>query len=144
MKETEMKNQEHIVAVVDPAMKDDSTLDLAKEVADRGGRVTVMVLASRETVAGMNAFARSEELTLPDAAEIYLERLAMQYTERFGGQGAATVLTGVDASRFVFATAARDAATVVAMPQRLTTRRGWRNSVAKSPVPVIIAPRKAA
>ena len=145
MKEIAMKNQEHIVAVVDPTVDEDSTLDLAQEVVDRGGRVTVMVLASRDTVAGMTAFANSEDLTLPDGTEIYLERLAMQYTERFGGhEAAATILTGADASGFVFATAARNAATVVAMPQRLAGRRGWRNSVAKSQVPVLIAPPKAA
>jgi hypothetical protein len=144
MKETEMKNQEHIVAVVDPTVDEDTTLDLAQEVVDRGGLVTVMVLASRDTVAGMAAFANSEDLTVPDGAEIYLERLAMQYTERFNGQAAATILTGADASRSVFATAARNAATVVAMPQRLAGRRGWRSSVAKSPIPVLIAPPKAA
>lgn len=145
MKETNMKNQEHIVAVVDPTVEEDSTLDLAQEVVDRGGRVTVMVLASRDTVAGMTAFAKSEDLTVPDGAEIYLERLAMQYTERFGGhEAAATILTSADASGFVFATAARNAATVVAMPQRLAGRRGWRTSVAKSQVPVLIAPPKAA
>jgi hypothetical protein len=144
MKETDMKNQEHIVAVVDPTVDQDSTLDLAQEVVNRGGRVTVMVLATRDTVAGMTAFAKSEDLTLPDGAEIYLERLAMQYTERFGGEKAETILTNVDASGFVFATAARNAATVVAMPQKLAGRRGWRNSVAKSQVPVLIAPPKAA
>ena len=99
---------------------------------------------SRDTVAGMTAFAKSEDLTVPDGAEIYLERLAMQYAERFNGQASATILTGTDSSRFVFATAARNAATVVAMPQRLATKRSWRNSVAKSQVPVLIAPPKAA
>jgi len=145
MKVIEMNNREHMVAVVDPTVGEDSTLDLAQEVANRGGRVTVMVLASRNTVAGMSAFADSEDLPLPDAREIYLERLAAQYTERFGShQAAATILTGSDASRFVFATAARTAATMIAMPQRLAARRGWRSSVAKSPVPVLIAPPRAA
>ena len=139
-----MTKQEHVVAVVDPSLEQDSTLDIAQQVADRGGRVTVMVLATRDTVAGMSAFAESEDLTLPDGAEIYLERLAMQYTERFGGEKAETILTNVDASGFVFATAARNAATVVAMPQKLAGRRRWRNSVAKSQVPVLIAPPKAA
>ena len=139
-----MKNQEHIVAVVDPTGDDDSTLDLVQDVVDRGGRATVMVLASRDTIAGMTAFAQSENLTLPDGMEIYLERLAAQYSARFGGQASPTILTGADGSRFVFATAARNAATIVAMPQRLASRRGWRGSVAKSPVPVLIAPPKAA
>lgn len=139
-----MNNQEHIVAVVDPSVDGDTTLDLAREVVDRGGRATVMVLASRDTIAGMTAFANAEDLTFPDAKEIYLERLALQYQERFNGREAPTILTGVGSSRFVFARAAQEAASVVAVPQRLTKKRGWRKSVAKSPVPVLVAPLEAA
>jgi hypothetical protein len=65
------------------------------------------------------------------------------YTSRFG-QDAATIFTRVDAGRLVFDTAVRSAATVVAMPQRLASLRGWRASVAKSQVPVMIIPPKAA
>lgn len=139
-----MTKQEHVVAVVDPSLEEDTTLEIAQQVADRGGRVTVMVLASRDTVAGVNAFADAENLTVPDAKEIYLERLAIQYTERFGGQEAPAILTATDGSPFVFGTAARAEATVVAMPQRLARKRGWRKSVANSPIPVVIAPEKAA
>jgi hypothetical protein len=144
MKEIEMTNNEHIVAVVDPTADTDSTLDLAQQVVDRGGRATVMVLASRDAIANVAAFAESEELTFPDATEIYLERLALQYRERFHGREAPTILTGVDNSGFVFATATSNAATVVALPQRLATRRGWKTSVARSTLPVLIAPRKVA
>ena len=139
-----MNNQEHIVAVVDPTVEEDSTLDLAQEVVARGGRATVMVLASRATIAGMTAFADAEDLPFPDAREIYLQRLARQYHERFNGNVTPTIFTGVDSSTFIFARAAADAATVIAVPQRLTKKRGWRNSVAESKVPVLIAPVKAA
>jgi len=143
MKEKPMKAQEHIFAVVDPAREEEAAIDLAQEVVARGGRATVIVLASKETVAGISAFAESENLTFPDAREIYLERLALMYTSRFG-QDAGTIFTRVDAGRLVFDTAVRSAATVVAMPQRLASLRGWRASVAKSQVPVMIIPPKAA
>ena len=67
MKENEMNNQEHIVAVVDPTVAQDSKLELAQQVVDRGGRATVMVLASRDAMAGVTAFADAEDLTVPDA-----------------------------------------------------------------------------
>ena len=137
-----MANQEHIVVVVDPTV-DDSTLDLAQQVVDRGGRATIMVLTGRETMAGLNEFAHSEELTLPDARAIFLDRLAMQYQRRFNGHATPTMFATVGDSRFVFAEATRDAATVIAVPQRLAKRRGWRHSVAKSKVPVLIAPMAA-
>ena len=139
-----MTNQEHVVAVVDPSVEEDATLDIAQQVADRGGRVTVMVLASRGTLAGVNAFADAEDLTVPDAREIFLERLAGQYTERFGGREAPAIFTALDGSPLVFGTAARAEATVVAMPQRLARRWGWRKSITKSTIPVVIAPEKAA
>jgi hypothetical protein len=144
MKETEMANQEHIVAVVDPTVDEDTTLDLAQEVVDRGGRATVVVLTGRKTIAGLNEFAHSEELNLPDARAVFLDRLAMQYQRRFNGHTTPTKFATAGDSRFVFAEAARDAATVVALPQRLTRRLGWRHSVSKSKVPVLIAPRRAA
>ena len=144
MKETSMKSQEHIVAVVDPTSDTEMTLDLAGDVVGRGGRATFMVLATRDTIAGINAFADAEELTVPDAREISLERLALQYREQLGSEDATAVLTGVHSSGSVFAAAERDAATVIAMPQNLTTRRGWRTSISRSRVPVIISPAKAA
>lgn len=144
MKVNQMKTQEHIVAVVDPANDEDSTIDLAQEVVERGGRATVVVLASKETISAIAAFAYSEDLTVPDATEIYLERLASMYTSRFGGRNTPTIYTNADAGKFVFDTAARSAATVVAMPQRLASRRSWRTSVTASEVPVLIAPPKAA
>ncbi len=139
-----MKAQEHIVAIVDPTRDEDSTIDLAQEVVERGGRATVIVLASKETMSAIADFARSEDLTVPDATEIYLERLTTMYATRFGGQDAPTIFTNADAGRFVFDTAARSAATVVAMPQRLASRRAWKASVTKPQVPVLVAPPKAA
>ena len=44
-----MNPQEHIVAVVDSTHEEDSTLDLARQVVDRGGRATVVVLVNGTT-----------------------------------------------------------------------------------------------
>lgn len=140
-----MRTQEHIVAVVEPTRDGESTIDLAKQVVDRGGRATVVVLVTRDTVAHIAAFAEAEELTYPDAKEIYVERIADVYSSRFGNHEAATIVTSrPDASQVVFDTVASAAATTVAMPQRLATRRGWRASVSSSLVPVLIVPPTAA
>ena len=138
-------SQEHTVAVVDPALDGDTTLTYAKETVERGGRASVIVLFGRNTVAGIAAFAKAEDLTFPDGREIYIDRLARQYSETFKGKEHVTIVTdGSDANRIVFDRAAREDATTVVVPQRLVSRRNWRASVAKSPVPVVIAPAKAA
>ena len=134
-----------MIAVVEPTLNDATTIDLAKQVVDRGGRATVVVLLSRETKAAVAEFAESENLTFPDAHEIYLERLAASYSAHFGDHKAATIITDrSDANRFVFDAAARRAATSVAVPQRLISRRNWKSSVARSQIPVLIAPARAA
>lgn len=134
-----------MIAVVEPALDGESTIDFAKQVVDRGGRATVVVLQSRKTVAAVSAFAEAENLSYPDAHEIYVERLTDNYSARFGGhQQVAFVTDGSDADRVVFDRAASDAATSVAMPQRLVNRRKWKASVSRSSIPVVIAPPKAA
>lgn len=140
-----MAYQEHTIAVVEPALDGDTTLRYAKQAVERGGRASVMVLLGRETVAGIAAFAESEELTFPDGREIYLNRLARDYSELFDGREQVTIVAdGHNANRVVFDRAGQDDATTVVVPQRLVNRRSWRASVAKSPVPVVITPTKAA
>jgi hypothetical protein len=92
----------------------------------------------------VRAFAESESLTVPDASEIYFERLAESYSSRVGGPDTSAVVTeSASASRVVFETASSVRPTTIVMPQRLVKRRGWRASVARAQVPVLIAPSTA-
>ena len=140
-----MNTQEHIVAVVEPTRDGETTLDMAQQVVKRGGRATVVVLVTRKTMSDVRAFADSESLTVPDASEIYFERLAQIYASRVGSPDTAAVVTeNASSSRVVFETASSVRPTSIAMPQRLASRRGWRASVARSNVPVLIAPPASA
>lgn len=140
-----MNTKEHMIAVVEPTHDGESTIDYAREVVDRGGRATVLIVMTRNTTDDILAFAEAEDLRIPDAREIYVERLAQAYSSRFDGHQVATIVTDrPDPSRVTFDTADEIAATSVAMPQRLANQRRWRASVARSQVPVLIAPPKAA
>ncbi len=140
-----MNTQEHIVAVVEPTRDGEATLDMAQQVVKRGGRATVVVLVTRKTMSDVRAFADSESLTVPDASEIYFERLAQTYASRIGSPDTAAVVTeNASSSRVVFETVSSVRPTSIAMPQRLASRRGWRASVARSHVPVLIAPPTSA
>ena len=70
-----MKTQEHIVAFVEPTLDGESALKIAQETVKDGGRATVVVLVSRQTMTDVRAFAESENLTVPDATAIYFDRL---------------------------------------------------------------------
>ena len=140
-----MKAKEHMIAVVEPTRDGESTIELAQQVVDRGGQATVVVLVTRDTVAEIAAFAAAENLTLPDAREIYIERVADVYSSRFGDHDVATIVTDrPDPDTVVFGLARSAIGTTIAMPQRLASRRGWRASVARSKVPVLVTPPKAA
>ncbi len=145
MKDIEMNPQEHVVAVVEPTLDGETTINLARQVLDRGGRATVVVLLTRETLNEIAGFAEAEHMTFPDAREVYRERLAESYSDVFGGETTNTIFTeNLRANRLVFDIAATDGATSVAMPQRLVAKRGWKTSVVRSQIPVLIAPPAAA
>ena len=140
-----MTSHEHLVAVVEPTLDGELPVEYAKQALERGGRATVILLIGKETVANISAFADSEDLTFPDGREIYMERIADLYSEIFNGKdNVSIVIDGADANRIVFDNAARQEATSVVVPQRLVNRRNWKSSVAKSTVPVVVAPPKAA
>lgn len=137
--------QEHIVAVVEPSRDGEATLAIAQEAVGRGARATVVVLVTRKVMSDIRDFAYSENLTVPDASEIYFERLSETYSSRVGGSHTSAIVTkSASSGRTVFETAVRARPTTIAMPQRLAGRRGWRSSVAHSRVRVVIAPSTAA
>jgi len=140
-----MNTQEHIVAFVEPTLDGESTLEVAQETINSGGRATVVVLVSRQTMTDVRAFAESENLTVPDATAIYFERLADTYSARLGNHDASAVVTeSAYAGRHLFDVATRAHPTTIVMPQRLANRRGWRSFVGRSEVPVLITPPPAA
>lgn len=141
MNGTDMKTQEHVVAFLEPTRDGESTLEIAQETVNSGGRATVVLLVNRQTMTHVRAFAESENLTVPDATAIYFERLADTYSSRLGNDEASTVVTASAYSgRHLFETASRANPTTIVMPQRLANRRGWRSFVGRSQVPVLITP----
>lgn len=138
-----MTNQEHIVAVVEPTASGEAPLDVARETVHRGGRATVVILLNRRTDEDIRNFAAAEDLTFPDAREIFLERLTDTYSALLGGESR-VVATGEFSARSIMEGAARISATSIAMPQTTARRYGWRGAIKRSHVPVVISPRRAA
>ena len=136
-------NTEHIVAVIEPTLAGESPLAVALEIVNRGGRASVVVLLTKETLGDIRRFAEVEELTFPDAQEIFLERLTDGYAKRLGiGESSVTTLNEYS-GRSVIGSAQVDA-TTIAMPQKVAARLSWRGSIARSRVPIVISPPRAA
>ena len=137
-----MNTQEHIVAFVEPTLDGESALEVAQETINSGGRATVVVLVSRQTMSDVRDFAESENLTVPDATAIYFDRLAATYSSRLGNNQASAVVTeSAYSGRYLFDVATRaNPTTTIVMPQRLASRRAWRSFVGRSDVPVLITP----
>ena len=140
-----MNTQEHVVAFVEPTLDGESALEVAQETVNEGGRATVVVLVSRQTMTDVRAFAESENLTVPDATAIYFDRLAATYSSKLGNEKASAVVTeSAYSGRYLFDVATRVEPTTIVVPQRLASRRGWRSFVGRSEVPVLITPTPAA
>ena len=140
-----MNTQEHVVAFVEPTLDGESALEVAQETINEGGRATVVVLVSRQTMTDVRAFAESENLTVPDATAIYFDRLAATYSSKLGNDKASAVVTeSAYSGRYLFDVATRVEPTTIVVPQRLASRRGWRSFVGRSEVPVLITPTPAA
>ncbi len=137
-------NTEHIVALVEPTVDGESTLELAKQAVDRGGRATVVVLLTRATNDDIRNFAEAEDLTIPDAREIFIERLTDGYSAQLGEGDAAVVALSSYSGRSLMKSAQSAHATTIAMPQSMSKRFGWRSPIARSAVPVVISPPRAA
>jgi len=140
-----MNTQEHVVAFVEPTLDGELALEVAQETINEGGRATVVVLVSRQTMTDVRAFAESENLTVPDATAIYFDRLAATYSSKLGNDKASAVVTeSAYSGRYLFDVATRVEPTTIVVPQRLASRRGWRSFVGRSEVPVLITPTPAA
>ena len=136
---------EHIVAVVEPTIAGESTLDVAHDTVSRGGRASVVVLLTKETIGNIRKFAEVEELTFPDAREIFLERLTDAYAARVGiGESSVVTLdTDTYTGRSVIENAQKHA-TTIAIAQKVANLRGWRAPISRSRVPILISPTRAA
>lgn len=139
-----MTNQEHIVAVVEPTPNGEAPLEMAENTIRRGGQATVVVVLTRPTLDDIRAFAAAEDLTVPDAKEIFVDRLVDQYSARLGVAESRIVAIGDYSARSVMQGAEDLNATTIAMPQMMARRHGWRGSIVRSRLPVVITPPKAA
>ena len=136
-------NKEHTIAVFEPSLDDDSAVEIARETVASGGDATILVLVGPVTMENASAFSKSENLAPSDGRAIYFERLADNFSERSGAH-VKLISDGPRAQRFVFDAVAREHATSIVVPQRLARRRNWKSAVAKSRIPVLLAPPKAA
>ena len=136
-----MNNRDHLLAVVEPNLDGEVSLDVATDHVARGGTATVLVLVDDQARDDFRRFADSEDLHPHDGEAIALDRLVESYTARVGGDAAdAIVADSAGSARELLDAAARTQATSMVIPQHVVARRKVRRLLADADVPVLVAP----
>lgn len=138
-----MNTLEHIVAIVQPTGRYDSTVDIARDVVANGGRATVIMLVTDRVRRDIRDFAAAENLSIGEAEAIAIDRLSDDYVTAIGaGHTDVVVSTATDAHDQ--AQPALATATKIAVGQDALTRHALNRLASSTTVPVIVAAPRAA
>ena len=137
-----MNHLDHIVAIVQPTSREDTTVDMARDVVNNGGRATIVMLITDDVRKDFRAFAESEDLDLAEAEAIAIERLSDDYVSIVGpGRTNVIVSTTSALSRTHPALAG---ATTIAGGEQALSRHLLQRLESASMIPVVVAPARAA
>ncbi len=138
-----VNSPEHLLAIVEPHTDSDTTLELARNVIERGGRADVVVLLTARARHSIRAFARNANLGIGDATEIAVDRLSHEYRTK-AGQGALLEIAHEPTLRRQLDRHLSPATTSIALPPHLASRRTLRRLTDRTGLPIVVAPRHAA
>ena len=128
---------DHLVVLIEPVTGDDAIVDLARQAAADGGRVTVLLRPTPRFEADVAGFARSEELDLDVANDLAIERVVERYRSLIGS-GAAVVVAGD--SGLPLEHPSLVGASALAVPASAMYEPALRAQLSRSPLPVVVAP----
>ena len=135
-----MNNHEHIVAIIQPTGRDDSTVDIARDVVANGGTATVIMLITDRVRKDIRDFAAAENLSVGEAEAIALDRLSADYVASIGAGQTDVVVSNVpDAQSQTLVNA-----TKIAVGQDALSRHALNQLVSRATVPVIVTSPRAA
>lgn len=138
-----MNNLEHIVAIVQPTSRQDTTVDMARDVVTKGGRATIVMLITDDVRKDFRAFAESEDLNIAEAEAIAIERLRDDYVSTVG-PGRTSVIVSMTPSGLSPQHPAISGATSIAVGQQSLSRHSLQRLVSGATIPVIVTPARAA
>ena len=128
---------DHLVVLIEPVTGDDAIVDLARDAAADGGRVTVLLRLTPRFRADVASFARSEELDLDVADGLAVERVVERYRSLIDPD-AAIVVAGE--SSLPLEHPSLIGATALAVPASAMYEPALRVQLSRSPLPVVVAP----
>jgi hypothetical protein len=140
-----MHTREHLIALVEPTLEGETPLALATDLVARGGKATVMLVVTDRARDEFRRFADSENLGHGQAETIAVDRLTASYKSRVGGDDTDMIVAdSTTSSNDLLGAATASGASSIVIPQHLATRPELHELVSESPVPVLIAPKRAA
>lgn len=138
-----MNHLEHIVAIVQPTGRSDSTIDVARDVVVNGGRATVVMLITDRVRKDIRDFADAENLSIGEAEAIALDRLREGYVAAIGAGHTDVVVSTVSDAQWQVQPALTTA-TKIAVGEDALNRHALNRLASGTTVPVIVAPPRAA
>lgn len=138
-----MTTHEHLLAIVEPTTRGDTTLELAHDVVERGGTVNLVLMVTKRVRKDIAAFAAGADLEIGEAEAIALDRLSLDCEQRVGGAESTTLAFGVATNSDLLRYLTPDT-TSIAIPANLASRRAVRRLAAATGLPVMVAPPSAA
>lgn len=138
-----MTAREHLLAIVEPTTGGDTTLELAHDVVERGGSVSLVLMVTKRVRQDIAAFAAGADLEIGEAEAIALDRLSLECGQFVGGAANTTIAFG-SATKRDLRRHLTPGTTAIAIPGDLASRRAVRRIGAATGLPVVVAPPPAA
>ena len=134
---------EHLLTIVEPSGRGDTTLDIARDVVARGGRASIVMVITDRVDDDIRNFAASEELSRGEAEAHAIDQLTAYCSERVGDDVPTIVerfgRLGTDIRRYI-----TDEVTAVAVPEGFLSARGANKLSRRVGRPVVVASDRAA
>ncbi len=135
--------REHLLAIVEPTTGGDATLDLAHDVVERGGAVSLVLMVTKRVLQDIAEFADGADLEIGEAEAIALDRLSAAYEQRVGATESTRLAYAAsgdgDLRRYL-----TPETTAIAIPAHLASRRAVRRLGSATGLPIVVAPLRAA
>ena len=138
-----MNNLEHIIAIVQPTNREDTTVDIARDVVANGGRATVVMLITDRVRKDIREFAEGEGLSLGEAEAMAIDRMSDDYIEAVG-PGRTRVIVSTMSSGLSSQHPSLAGATTIAVGEQALSQPSLQRLVSGATIPVIVTPTRAA
>ena len=135
--------REHLLAIVEPTIDGDTTLEIARGVVERGGTASVVLMITPRVRRDISAYARGADLGIGDAEQYALDRFT-HTCHQLVGDGVTTSVAPTSVRGRALRRYVTPDTTAIAIPAGLAKNWSVRRLTSATGLPVVVTPRRAA